>query len=657
MKRQAFYSLCSTALILSLLAMLILVVSVQAEGQEYIRAGLSFGSDTLVAANLQNEIGSGYEFGIYDTNGVFFRLAQTDETKITMIKDHNIYLSSGRYYDTKTAASYTTIGAYHLQAEAEFDSYEDTLTAAQSLEGFVAWTQNGYRVRYGSYTTAASAADAAAQVKNATLPDGRSAEVCAVTSSQYGITVCATGTDRILFELDLSAGSSLAVRPCTVNGEKTATWFKGFQYYGSFLYSRLTGDDLTVVNLVPIEDYVACVVTREMSTSWPIEALKAGACAARTFAKKETKHQDLGFDVCGGTCCQVYAGLYLTGDMQPAIRAADETAGECIYYEESLIQALYYSSNGGAAEAAAYAWGQSVDYLIEKYDPFESQTNTSNTYWAYSYSRSQLTRLLRSYGYNCSEISSLRVTEYTPVGNVQKIVFTDSSGQTYVFSGDRVRLFEDSQNGKYFSRKYTVIAPHSQGTFLRVTAENADEEDTQIVSGTSEITLNSVTFGDDEVWAQEPEQDAKPSVQTGSDNPDDAYGDVYYVYDGQQITTVKDLYVITSDGIQHKTDEDDMIFRDPDGEDAAERNEHSNNHTEETDKSPQSAEVTAAPTDYPQAKLEQIVISNDSDNYLIVGSGWGHNIGMSQYGAKAMAELGYSYRQILEYYYTGVTVE
>ena len=45
-----------------------------------------------------------------------------------------------------------------------------------------------------------------------------------------------------------------------------------------------------------------------------------------------------------------------------------------------------------------------------------------------------------------------------------------------------------------------------------------------------------------------------------------------------------------------------------------------------------------------------------SDTFTFSGSGWGHNIGMSQWGATAMAELGYGYRAILEFYYTGVTV-
>lgn len=48
--------------------------------------------------------------------------------------------------------------------------------------------------------------------------------------------------------------------------------------------------------------------------------------------------------------------------------------------------------------------------------------------------------------------------------------------------------------------------------------------------------------------------------------------------------------------------------------------------------------------------------STGSGVYTITGSGSGHNLGMSQYGAKAMAELGYTYEDILTFYYTGVTI-
>lgn len=59
-----------------------------------------------------------------------------------------------------------------------------------------------------------------------------------------------------------------------------------------------------------------------------------------------------------------------------------------------------------------------------------------------------------------------------------------------------------------------------------------------------------------------------------------------------------------------------------------------------------------------QAAAVQAVASTTSSNgsYVINGTGWGHNVGMSQYGAKGMAEKGFTYEQILKFYYTNVTI-
>jgi stage II sporulation protein D len=45
------------------------------------------------------------------------------------------------------------------------------------------------------------------------------------------------------------------------------------------------------------------------------------------------------------------------------------------------------------------------------------------------------------------------------------------------------------------------------------------------------------------------------------------------------------------------------------------------------------------------------------ENYIFTGKGWGHSLGMSQYGAKGMAEAGFNFVQILEHYYTGAKVK
>lgn len=49
-------------------------------------------------------------------------------------------------------------------------------------------------------------------------------------------------------------------------------------------------------------------------------------------------------------------------------------------------------------------------------------------------------------------------------------------------------------------------------------------------------------------------------------------------------------------------------------------------------------------------------VSESGDNIVFLTKGWGHGVGMSQYGANGMANAGYSYSQILKHYYTGITI-
>lgn len=73
-----------------------------------------------------------------------------------------------------------------------------------------------------------------------------------------------------------------------------------------------------------IDDYVKGVLPYEMSPSWPLEALKAQAVCARTYALLQTKHyKSYKFDVCNTTDCQVYQGANLASDLTDQGRRGD----------------------------------------------------------------------------------------------------------------------------------------------------------------------------------------------------------------------------------------------------------------------------------------------------------------------------------------------
>lgn len=137
-------------------------------------------------------------------------------------------------------------------------------------------------------------------------------------------------------------------------------------YRGAIEVAR-GGTGLGVVNDVSLEDYVRGI--SEVPSSWPIEAQKAQAIAARTYALWErsrsvaTEHQALGADICATQACQVYTGLTKErADEAGLWRAAVEaTAGEVILYEGAPIVAKYSSSNGGRSVPGGRPYLRAVD--------------------------------------------------------------------------------------------------------------------------------------------------------------------------------------------------------------------------------------------------------------------------------------------------------
>ena len=138
---------------------------------------------------------------------------------------------------------------------------------------------------------------------------------------------------------------------------------------------RLKTDDGQVVELTMAE-YLWGVVAAEMPASFEEEALKAQACAARTYTvtrqnRPTDKHPDA--DICGdSTCCQAYIeradaearwGLNAQEYSEKIQRAVAETDGLGILYDGQPIQALFFSSAAGKTVDAVEVWGNSVDYL------------------------------------------------------------------------------------------------------------------------------------------------------------------------------------------------------------------------------------------------------------------------------------------------------
>jgi SpoIID/LytB domain protein len=117
-----------------------------------------------------------------------------------------------------------------------------------------------------------------------------------------------------------------------------------------------------------LESYVQGVVAGEMPFTWPAEALKAQAVAARSYALANVlkgKPYDLYSDVRS----QVYLGV--GGEKPTTTKAVADTAGQVVLYGGKVATTYYYSSSGGRTASAADVFGFSVPYLVSRPDPWD----------------------------------------------------------------------------------------------------------------------------------------------------------------------------------------------------------------------------------------------------------------------------------------------
>ena len=126
--------------------------------------------------------------------------------------------------------------------------------------------------------------------------------------------------------------------------------FEGRHYRG--IATQLP--DGSVVNRLPLEEYLYSVVPREMSPAWPIAALQAQAVCARTYVLARS-NPNRAYDVTPSELDQVYTGI--AGESPAGRAAVDASAGTVLSYAGTYAQALYSSCCGGHTEASSDAWG------------------------------------------------------------------------------------------------------------------------------------------------------------------------------------------------------------------------------------------------------------------------------------------------------------
>ncbi|MDU4960656.1 MAG: SpoIID/LytB domain-containing protein [Sporomusaceae bacterium] len=199
--------------------------------------------------------------------------------------------------------------------------------------------------------------------------------------------------------------------------------------YRGIVEIRRQEQGLTVINILPLEDYLYGVVPREIPPAWPLEAVRAQAVAARSYALASgSKHAAQGFDVCTTVDCQVYGGR--DAEAERSNQAVDDTRGMVLTYQGKVITAFFHASSGGHTENSENVWGGALPYLRGVPD-FDQQSPRFS--WERRVGLARLTELLRSTG--VGEITAIALS---PLG--RQPVKADDRGvsgrvKTVVISG------------------------------------------------------------------------------------------------------------------------------------------------------------------------------------------------------------------------------
>lgn len=149
-------------------------------------------------------------------------------------------------------------------------------------------------------------------------------------------------------------------------------------YEGDLLLSVSDGVIRPVLHIF-VEDYLLGVVPYEMGDSFPLEALKAQAIAARTYALQRSGNTQADYDVEDTTNDQAYRGRSSSSPLSE--QAVRETEGLCGAYKGKLASCYYSASNGGQTELGQHVWPKDdpdiYGYMDMRDDPYDYENDAS----------------------------------------------------------------------------------------------------------------------------------------------------------------------------------------------------------------------------------------------------------------------------------------
>ena len=502
-----------------------------------------------------------------------------DDEKELVSLNNKLTLRIDTYYTANyyiTDLSQGIYGPYHaLLWDEIYSSYEEAYMKAEELkeefnsEFYPYLIKDGYIISGGNFTDKMSSANLAEKLNdegyNAESFNGNLNNIIAYSNKNKPV---------FMYEKDMPIYFS------SYNEDEEYEMIKvdNRAYRGKITLNIIDDVRLLTINHVELENYLYGVVPNEISASWAMEALKAQALAARTYAVYNIKPRK-NYDMEDNQNSQVYMGYDY--EKSSTTKAVNDTVGEMIYYDNELIQAFYHSTSGGSTENSENVWYESLPYLRGVNDEFSNNSGSPHTTWQTTYYKEDIIRNLNLDGNDVNELYGIEIKRISENNRVVECIFLTDSGEiSYKKENARLLLGLKSswfsiENGNsfYFINEYLPLI---------------ENQETEIPSRGGILDL----ITDEE--KNEKDNELKP-----------------------EMGSIVGKYVISEDGTK-KINKEKLAFISSKG---------------------------------------VSIVDINSKAYNFEGRGWGHGIGMSQYGAKQMAEEGYTYDEILQHYYTGVTIK
>lgn len=248
-----------------------------------------------------------------------------------------------------------------------------------------------------------------------------------------------------------------AYRRLTFAGS-TAVFVNGKPYRG--VAEATPGEKgVLVVNELPLEEYLVGLINCEISSAWPIEAVKAQAVIARTYALNRKQARSGSFyHLESSVIDQVYDGCEIEDSR--ARRGVSDTAGQVLSYRGHVIQAFYHSNCGGRTEASEHVWGKHLPYL-NGVDCRYCLTSPSSS-WDLKIALPELEERLKTAGHKVSGLTDIRPGPRNSRGRLKHVVVVASRGDL-TLTGDQFR--KAVGYGVVKSTNFTVKVENGDASF------------------------------------------------------------------------------------------------------------------------------------------------------------------------------------------------